>query len=612
VVVATELLEQAAGLAADCGRTDLQRRLVLARQRAQEPGVRVLVVGEPGKGKSQLVNALVGAPVCAVGGSLSGGRGTTAPTVVRNGPEPAATLVLAQAPAAEGGLPGEEAERIAVPVESLARPPAPGSPATAPQLLRVEVQLPRATLAGGLELVDTPGVGGVAPMVSLRTVELLPTADVVLVVTDSSQEFTAPEMDFLRQVTSLCPHVVCAVAKTDVHPEWRRVVDLDRGHLERAGLDVPLVAVSAALEAMAVRQRDAELHRESGFPALWDHLRRLTAAGTGTLAQRSAAHDLTSVTEQLATTLRAELDALLDPAGNDRRVRELEEARGRMEDLGRRSSRWQLMLADGVTDLMADIDYDLRDRSRVIVREAEDAIDADDPGPLWPQMSEWLDQRVAGAVADSYVWATQRSEWLAARVIEQFARDGAVIAPDLVVGDPAEVLGTLVELADIDAGDMTVRERMLIALRGSYTGVLMVGLVTGLAGLALLNPFSVAAGVLLGRKAYKDDADVRRQRRQNEAKAAVRRHLDEVVFQVGKQLKDRLRLVQRTLRDLITDTVQELSRTLAEALSNAQQASRVAAAQREARIRTLRQQVDRVERLAAQVARIDPAPATSR
>jgi hypothetical protein len=142
--------------------------------------------------------------------------------------------------------------------------------------------------------------------------------------------------------------------------------------------------------------------------------------------------------------------------------------------------------------------------------------------------------------------------------------------------------------------------------------VLMVGLVTGLAGLALLNPFSVAAGVLLGRKAYKDDADVRRQRRQSEAKAAVRRHLDEVVFQVGKQLKDRLRLVQRTLRDLITDTVQELSRTLAEALSNAQQASRVAAAQREARIRTLRQQVDRVERLAAQVARIDPAPATSR
>ena len=102
---------------------------------------------------------------------------------------------------------------------------------------------------------------------------------------------------------------------------------------------------------------------------------------------------------------------------------------------------------------------------------------------------------------------------------------------------------------------MSLRERMLIGLRGSYTGVLMIGLVTSLAGMALLNPISLAAGVLLGRKAYNDDEAARRQRRQTEAKAVVRRHLDEVVFQVSKHLKDRLRQVQRTLRDLIGDRV---------------------------------------------------------
>ena len=104
---------------------------------------------------------------------------------------------------------------------------------------------------------------------------------------------------------------------------------------------------------------------------------------------------------------------------------------------------------------------------------------------------------------------------------------------------------------------------MFVALRGSYTGVLMVGLLTCLAGMALVNPYSVAAGVVLGRKAYKDDAAARLQRRRNEAKAAVRRYIDEVVFQVNKHLKDRLRLVNRTLRDLIGDRVREMSRTLA-------------------------------------------------
>src|SRR3712207_9328357 len=78
-------------------------------------------------------------------------------------------------------------------------------------------------------------------------------------------------------------------------------------------------------------------------------------------------------------------------------VRGLEEARAAADDLRRRSSRWQQVLTAGVTDLVADIDFDLRDRSRVVVREAEAAIDAQDPGPMWPELSAWLDRRLAAA-----------------------------------------------------------------------------------------------------------------------------------------------------------------------------------------------------------------------
>jgi hypothetical protein len=308
-------------------------------------------------------------------------------------------------------------------------------------------------------------------------------------------------------------------------------------------------------------------------------------------------HDLTSVTEQLGLALKAELTTLLDPASSAALVAELETARDGVDELRRRSSRWQQLLTDGVTDLMADIDYDLRDRTRAVIREADEAIEAHDPGPLWDDFTDWMNRRVAAAVAESFVWASQRSEWLAGEVVEQFAKDGGAALPDLAIGNADEMLDALVELADIDRGVMKVPQRLLIGMRGSYSGVLMTGLITSLAGMAVINPISVGVGLVIGSKAYRDDKQARRQRRQNDAKSAVRRHLDEVVFQASKQLKDRLRLVQRTLRDMITDTVDEMSQSLSDAVRAAQKSAKGAAAERDARIRSLRQQLEQIERL---------------
>jgi predicted phage tail protein len=122
---------------------------------------------------------------------------------------------------------------------------------------------------------------------------------------------------------------------------------------------------------------------------------------------------------------------------------------------------------------------------------------------------------------------------------------------------------------------------------------------------------SLAAGVLLGRKAFNDDKAQRLQRRQTEAKNVVRRHLEEVVFQVGKQLKDRLRQVQRTLRDLLNDTVDEMTLSLSSAVQAAQRSTKEAAAERDARQRALRQQLVQIERLAGDVRKLTAAPVAS-
>ena len=58
---------------------------------------------------------------------------------------------------------------------------------------------PSPLLQGGLAFVDTPGVGGHGQPHLSATLGLLPDADAMLMVTDTSQEFTEPEMRFMRQ-----------------------------------------------------------------------------------------------------------------------------------------------------------------------------------------------------------------------------------------------------------------------------------------------------------------------------------------------------------------------------------------------------------------------------
>jgi hypothetical protein len=283
------VLDRAVALAQACERPDLHRRLLQARARSADPRVRVLVVGEPKQGKSSLVNALVGAPVCPVADDVA----TVVPTVVRAGEAPRASLVLATGPRADDDGP---TERVPVPVDQVAaRVTGDGTDGWCRRRWSC-----RAGCWTGWRSWTTAGVGGVGSHRALRTVDLLPTADAVLLVSDASQEFTAPEMAFLEQAAALCPTVVCVLTKTDACPHWREIADLDRAHLARRGLEAPLFAVSSPLAQLAVQHRDRELHEESGIGALTTHLRREVADRAEVLTRRALVHDLTAVTEHLS------------------------------------------------------------------------------------------------------------------------------------------------------------------------------------------------------------------------------------------------------------------------------------------------------------------------
>ncbi|MDL9946619.1 dynamin family protein [Gordonia sp. ABSL11-1] len=556
-------------IAADAGRGDLVTRLAGARTRLTDPRLRIVVVGKLKQGKSQFVNALLNLEVCTVGDDET----TAVPTVISHAPAPTAHLVVGA---------GDQ-DRIPVALSDITAITPTTPLAQGRDVARLEIAAPGPLLADGLVVVDTPGVGGHGHPYAAATLGMVAAADAVLFLSDASQEFTAPEMGFLEQVTELCPTVACLLTKVDLYPHWRAIADADRNHLSARGIDIPLLPVSSALRVHALRLQDEQLNAEAGFVDLYRYLRERVVPTAQQASRSTVSTDLRVVSEHLALTVGSELAALRDPETARRAVDGLQQAKVRAEAMRRQSAQWQQTLADGIGDLAADIDHDLRDRLRAVTREAERAIDDGDPGADWEQFGEWLAEQTAGVVGDNFVWAHERSVWLAQRVAEHFAEAGTDTLPDVEAADLDGIFDAVAELATLDAGKTGITQKMLVGMRGSYGGVLMFGLISTMMGMALINPVSVGAGVLLGSKAYRDDKQARVVERRGKAKAAVRAFTDDVSFQVGKESRDRLRVIQRVLRDHFTSVAEQTSRSISESLSAAQSAAALADSDRSSR-----------------------------
>ena len=246
----------------------------------------------------------------------------------------------------------------------------------------------------------------------------------------------------------MCPNVVCVLTKIDFYPAWRKIRDLNVEHLKRAGIPSEQLCVSSSLRVHALRTNDRELNRESGFPA--GRLPAEQDRGQRREAQRrSAASDVLAVAAMLESQFASERQALNDPEQARDMVSNLTELKARAERLRSGVSKWQQTLSDGITDLQADVDHDLRGRLRQVTRQADEALEASDPAETWDEFQAWLYRRVAEDVVHNYTLHT-RAQALTARVSEHFGEDGVDIVVDLDVANPTEVLTSVDANTDID------------------------------------------------------------------------------------------------------------------------------------------------------------------
>ena len=176
--------------------------------------------------------------------------------------------------------------------------------------------------------------------------------------------------------------------------------------------------------------------------------------------------------------------------------------------------------------------------------------------------------------------------------------------PAIDARDMGAEVGEFKSLAQLDAKPLKIGHKIVTGMRGSYGGVLMFGMLTSFAGLGMFNPLSLGAGFVLGRKAYKEDMENRMLRVRNEAKTSVRRFVDDIAFVVGKESRDRLKGIQRQLRDHYREIANQTNRSLNESLQATLAAAKVQENERNSRahelerqLAVLRQVVDHTETL---------------
>jgi GTP-binding protein EngB required for normal cell division len=275
-------------------------------QRVAEGRFFVACAGQFKRGKSALINALVGEAVLPSGVVPV----TAVVTVVRYGESRAARVLLGAGWTAID--PGDLASFVAEE----------RNPGNSRAVQAVEVFLPHPLLAAGMCFVDTPGLGSTVSENTAATREFLPQIDAVIAVLGADPPITGDELDLLAELAGRQVPLLVVLNKADRLPDGERqqAVEFTRQVLARR-LDPGATAATAAAGAAGARRvyqvSAAERLQGSGPPRDWQALLRdlaALAAGAETgLVRIAARRGEARLAARLAHELRERRLALTRP-----------------------------------------------------------------------------------------------------------------------------------------------------------------------------------------------------------------------------------------------------------------------------------------------------------
>lgn len=261
----------------------------------------LVVAGAFKRGKSTVINALLGAELLPVGVIPV----TSVVTLLKYGPAPKAAV---------GFVTGEERE---VPLAQIAQYATErANPGNIKGVSEVTVAHPSEWLRGGTRLVDTPGIGSVHQHNTDVAYRFLPQADAVLFVAAADQPIGRAELDFLSHIRQYAGKVFCLLNKADYLSADQLTESAAHAVREALGGAVPVLPVSARLALEGGSNRSPELLERSGFPDLQRRLKRFLDEEKEEVWLVTLANHLLHILSQTRLTNELEARSLTAPLEN--------------------------------------------------------------------------------------------------------------------------------------------------------------------------------------------------------------------------------------------------------------------------------------------------------
>lgn len=239
------------------GCVDLQTRLA-------EDKFNLLVVGRFSRGKSTLMNAILGGDHLPTGIVPL----TSVITTVRYGTRTQVVLNFTN-----HGL-NREVPLSDLPEYVTQR----GNPGNEKNVAYAQIELPVEILRRGFFFVDTPGLGSPIVENTLTTERFLPEADAFVLVTSFESPLTDDEDRILHRIRNTNKKIYIVVNKQDTvdAKEREEAIQFVRGRLETYGFrELPLIFGVSAREALEAKlSRQEERLEKSGLPAFEQELNR--------------------------------------------------------------------------------------------------------------------------------------------------------------------------------------------------------------------------------------------------------------------------------------------------------------------------------------------------
>ena len=328
-VVGTQL-ERLAQIASELGDDALASEARAERDRLSDARFFVACLGQFKRGKSTLLNALVGRPILPVGVVPV----TAVVTILRHGDQPAATVRFSDGRSEPVAL-----DAIAIFIDERQ------NPANHRHASVVDITLPSPILRDGLCLVDTPGLGSVHAANTEATRAFIPRTDVALVVVGPDPPISGAELQLIEEVSGEAGELLVVLNKADQAStgQLREITEFTRTTIEGALAR----RVGQILEISALERLTQE-HPTRDWRELESRLARLSSSARQHLVETAGVRSVRRLSHRLRTEVTQRDDALRQP---------ISESEARM-------SRLRVVLHD-------------LDRSLVDLRFLFDAVEAD-------------------------------------------------------------------------------------------------------------------------------------------------------------------------------------------------------------------------------------------